>query len=137
VLAVTEVVGLDRFRWILEEQASRALKGDLRAARWITELLFGTNPPALSEVLAGMLRGGPHYAVADQLRAKAGAAGAGAAERREQAAALAETLGDPDPPDMVSGPPEPDLEDLKQMAWRQALFDVLGEFGEPPTPTTS
>ena len=117
MLAVTEVVGLDRFRWIVEEQASRALKGDLAAAQWIAKLLLGTNPPPVSEVLAGMLRGGPHYAVAERLEAKDAADGpSGQSTRRERAAELAETLGDPDPPESQSGPPEPTLEDLARQA---------------------
>ena len=126
VLAASEVVGLDRFRWIVEEQANRALKGDLAAAQWVAKLLLGASPPRLSEVLAGALRGGPHYAVADELRAQAAIGGPGSAARRDEAPALADTLGDPDPPEYQTGPPEPDLEDLAKIARRQALLDVLG-----------
>ena len=52
---------------------------------------------------------------------------------RERAAKLAETLGDPDPPEYQTGPPEPTLEDPARQARAQAVFDVLSEFGEPPT----
>jgi hypothetical protein len=129
-LAVSEVVGLERFRAVLEEQTVRALQGDLAAAQWLAKLLIGANPPPLSEVLAGMLRGGPHYAVAQKVAAmeEATDGARGFSTRHERAQTLVETLGDPDPPDQPCDLPGPSLEDLARRARLEAVMDVMREF---------
>jgi hypothetical protein len=48
--AIVDAVGLQRFQYIVDLQASRAEQGDLRAAQFIARLLLGATPPSLSEV---------------------------------------------------------------------------------------
>ena len=60
--------------------------------------------------------GGAHEATTGPLAAPA---------RRERAADLANTLGDPDPPECQTGPPEPDSEELARRARMEALLNVM------------
>lgn len=104
LIALTDVVPLDRWRRIVERIADRAEDGDLRAAQWLGRLVLGADPGRLSEAVAGVLHAGPHFRVAEHLDRKERDAdedeeddifGPEGEDRRERVRAMVEGLGDP------------------------------------------
>jgi hypothetical protein len=105
MLAVTEVVTVERWRWIVEHAATAAEKGDHQARAWLAKLILGVDPGRLSEVVAGETRDGPHFRVADQLTKREEentpdeyeeALDPDIGKRRKRVAKLVKQLGDPD-----------------------------------------
>lgn len=74
MLAVAEVVPVERWRGIVEQVATAAENGDHKAREWLARLLLGADPGRLSEVLAGVLADGEHFRVSDAIEAREKAA---------------------------------------------------------------
>jgi hypothetical protein len=106
LLALTDVVPLDRWRKIVVRIADRAEDGDLKAAQWLGRVVLGADPGRLSEAVAGVLHAGPHYRVAEQLDERVKDEDDVYDEildpdgelRQARVRALVETLGDPGDP---------------------------------------
>lgn len=149
LIALTDVVTVDRWRAIVGRIASQAEAGNLKAAQWLGRLLLGTEPGRLSEAVAGVIHAGPHFRVVEQLdRRERDADDAeeddefdpDAELRRVRVRALVEHLGDPD---AGAAEVDPDAGDEGLTAARRGLRAAGGMreftrgsgvlFGSPPS----